>query len=71
MIGFETRIKEEESPFHKDIRPSFSIIYVHLLIIVPFFYACFVWSTQNGFVAIDEPIPARPEHFIVSSTDPG
>jgi hypothetical protein len=37
MIGFETRIKEEESPFHKDIRPSFSIIYVHLLIIVPFF----------------------------------
>lgn len=71
MMGFDTKIKDDERPFHKDVRPSFFIIYAPRCKIVPFCYACFVWRTQKGFVAIDEPIPARPEHLIVSNTDPG
>lgn len=27
MIGFDTRIKEEDNPFHNDIAPYFFIIY--------------------------------------------
>jgi len=36
---------------------------------LPFYSVCFVCNTQNGLVAIDAPIPAIDEHFIVSRTE--
>ncbi len=71
MIGFDTSIKEEDSPFHRDNNPSFFIKFEPFWRIDPFYCACLVCKTQKGFVAIDEPIPAIPEHLIVSMTEPG
>lgn len=71
MIGFATRIRDEDNPFHRARIPSLSINCLPFFNIDPFYYVCFVCRTQNGFVASEATVPAIEEHFIVSSTDPG
>lgn len=70
MIGFETKINEDEIPFHKAINPSFFISCLPFSTIEPFSYVCFVCKTQKGLVAKEAPIPAIAEHFMVSITEP-
>ena len=71
MIGFETKVNDEDSPFHKAVLPSLSMSYFPFSIIDPFSFACLVCKTQNGFVANVAPIPAIVEHLMVSKTEPG
>ena len=70
MIGFDTKINDDDSPFHKAIRPSVAMSYFPFSSKDPFFCVCLVCKTQNGFVARVAPIPAIPEHLIVSKTEP-
>ena len=69
MIGFDTNIIEELTPFHKDITPSSLITLEPVWTIDLFKKVCFVWRTQNGQVKILDIVPASVEDIAIWSIE--